>query len=138
MVFNMKNRRNKQTASYTIPVEPLPALKDDVWSFGHHAIATVAAELDAEARARFHGGALVIAVVEAAVRCESCDVAADEQRLYQTPIGEGAVALCWACAHRVTEHGVEVSEAVAHDCGCYTWCRCGHPTCSGCYPQCDR
>ena len=46
--------------------------------------------------------------------CASCGVFAPECLV---PIGDGEKAMCWICAHAVTEHGAEVGAPVV-DCGC--------------------
>lgn len=46
--------------------------------------------------------------------CASCKALAPECIV---PVGDGAVPMCWLCAHAVTEHDAEVGAPVV-ECGC--------------------
>lgn len=34
------------------------------------------------------------------------------------PMGDGALPMCWLCAHHVVEHNCTLEEAVEHECEC--------------------
>lgn len=46
--------------------------------------------------------------------CASCKAMAPECLV---PVDDGALAMCWVCAHMVTQHDAKLG-ATAHDCGC--------------------
>jgi hypothetical protein len=46
--------------------------------------------------------------------CASCKVMSPECLV---PVGDGALAMCWVCAHMVTEHDAKLG-ATARNCGC--------------------
>lgn len=47
--------------------------------------------------------------------CASCDTF---QADIMTPVGDGAIALCYVCAHFVAVHGVTVKLAFTKTCAC--------------------
>jgi len=48
--------------------------------------------------------------------CPCCHVRPGE---CLTPVGDGALCLCWRCVHLVVEHGVALEEAAQADaCAC--------------------
>lgn len=47
--------------------------------------------------------------------CACCRAFAAECLL---PIGDGAIAACWLCAHAVAEHGCAPGDAMTHECEC--------------------
>jgi hypothetical protein len=47
--------------------------------------------------------------------CDCCKAFAPECLV---PMGDGAMKMCWLCAHAVVEHDVPVDSALHHRCKC--------------------
>ncbi len=47
--------------------------------------------------------------------CRSCKTFTPDVLV---PVGQGAISLCWICAHHVIEHGVPLDKAGAGECEC--------------------
>lgn len=55
--------------------------------------------------------------------CRACQTFAPD---CLAPVGDGALPMCWLCAHHVVDHGAEVDAAVHGECDCapqdiYPW-----------------
>jgi hypothetical protein len=47
--------------------------------------------------------------------CEACGAFQPD---CLTPDGEGALAMCWPCAHAHVDHGCELGKCAVHECDC--------------------
>jgi hypothetical protein len=50
--------------------------------------------------------------------CQACKAFAAE---CEVPDGEGALSLCWPCAHHIVDHGVTVENAAMAECECHPY-----------------